>query len=127
MLSVAGTKSKAKGELLPPFSCCMIYVARRLPINNVWIALLSPPRAREALTYAAFNEAFLAFFNLCFSRRNVSNMHSGSLIQPASYMYRFTPSGNCLPHPVRLILYLATVQLQWSSWGDVFLVQGHQQ
>lgn len=30
----------------------------------------------------------------------------------------FTP-GSCPPHPVMLFLYLATVQLQWSSWGVV--------
>lgn len=98
----------------------------QFPINNVRIALLSPPRAQETLTYAACCQPFWDFFltfiytaevcwtRLLFSRHNLlhicidSHVHTGEL--PAV-------------HPVMPCLYLATVQLHWSSWG-LLLVQG---
>lgn len=95
------------------------------PINNVWIALLSPPRARENINIrrvlGSFQSIYL-FFN--FSGRGLRNMHLHVHLpqkQPASYMYRFTRShqGAACFTKIILFLYLTTVQLHWSSWGVV--------
>lgn len=101
--------------------CCT-----QFPINNVWIALLSPPRAREALTYTACCRAFWAFFNLYFSRRGLLNMLALSQIQPASHMYRFTCS-----HQGSARLTQSCFSSIWplcsstGAAGGLFLVQGH--